>query len=116
MYTSEIQHNGKKIIFTRFSNLSEAEMMEAIKAQFELVKRNPGKVLLLDDFNNTAVNNEFMNTAKQLGREYGDKIDKYAVLGVTGLKKILLTAYNAFATNPAHPFSTQDEAVKFLAA
>ncbi|XOV93088.1 MAG: hypothetical protein ACFHWX_23180 [Bacteroidota bacterium] len=114
MYTSEIQRNGKKIIYTRFSHLSEEQMIAAIKEQFEVVKASPGKVVTLADFTNTAVSNDFMTVVKKLGKEMAHKIDKQAVLGITGLKKVLLSGYNAFTSNPAHPFSTEEEAINFL--
>lgn len=113
-YNSWIQRNGKKILFVKYSGLSQQQMLEALNEQFEMIEAEPGKVLTFSDFNNSTVNSEFMNAAKTYGKALGDKIEKTALIGINGVKKILLNGYNAFTKNPAYPFETETEAIAFL--
>ncbi|MEQ9377113.1 MAG: hypothetical protein RIG68_18120 [Imperialibacter sp.] len=115
MYNTWIQHNGQKILYTKYSGLTEEQMIKALKEQFEIVKASPGKVRNFGDFTNSTVSSDFMSIAKSNGKELSYKIEKTALIGITGIKKILLNGYNAFTKNPAHPFDTEKEALAFLA-
>ena len=71
----------------------------------------PGRFLSFCDSGST----EFMQRAKQLGKEIFDsRTSKSAVLGVTGIKKILLNGYNMIVKNKLEPFDTKEEALEYL--
>ncbi len=114
-YNSWVHHNGKKILMTRYSGLSEEQMLQALLEQFAIVRATPGTVVNFGDFTNSTVSSDFMNLAKTHGKELSHKIEKTALIGITGIKKILLNGYNAFTKNPAYPFATEREALDFLA-
>ncbi|XOV93087.1 MAG: hypothetical protein ACFHWX_23175 [Bacteroidota bacterium] len=114
MYTSEIQHDGRKILYTNYTHLSEDQMIAAIHEAYDLIRESPYKVLTLSDFTHTVVSNDFVETAKILVSKYGHRIEKSAVIGITGLKEVLLLSYNTSAIVPAQPFCTKEQAIRYL--
>jgi len=56
-----------------------------------------------------------MERSKQLGAEvFKVKTEKGAVLGVTGIKKVLLNAYNMVAGEKLRAFDSEEEAKEYL--
>lgn len=57
-----------------------------------------------------------MKRTKEINENYGHKISKRAVLGITGIKKILLAGYNKVSGKgvKAIPFDTKEEALEYL--
>lgn len=112
-----IEHNGKKILYSCYSNLSEDEMIGVIEEQAEICKKSDQKLLLLDDFRDSTGSSNFINRTKELGKTIiNDKTKKNAILGVTGLKKALLKAYVALTGADIRPFNTKKDALEYLAA
>jgi hypothetical protein len=109
-----IKYKNKKILVTTYKGLNPEQMIDEINKQADIIRQTEGKVLLLDDFTGSYVNDEFMDAVKKLGKSLGPKTEKSAVLGVTGIKKILLKAYNVFIKDPVVPFETKEEALEFL--
>lgn len=110
-----IEYKGKKILYTVYSNQSKENMIEILKEQAEIVKSQPDKVLILDDFRDSYGSDEFLNLAKELGNTIlNQKALKNAALGITGVKKILLKTYNLFTSNKVEPFDSKEEALEYL--
>ena len=92
-----IEHKGKRILRADYRGChTEEEMLQVLDEQGKQLRLRPVKTLLLSDFGGTAVGSAFMNEVKRRGAESGDRlIEKNAVLGVTGLKGILLDGFVA---------------------
>jgi hypothetical protein len=112
-----IDHNGKQIFFVDYSHCKDKwEMIKLLEASADFYRRSDTKLLSLSDFHNIKGSSEFMDTAKRLNREVLDEwTEKGAVIGVAGLKKVLLQGYNLIASQKLIPFDTKEEALKYLA-
>lgn len=116
MNSTWIDYKGKKILYTVYSKQSSAQMIESLKEQVEIVKQQNGKVLILDDFRDSFASQEFYDLAKDLGKNIlAQKTRKNAILGVEGVKKLLLQGYNLFAGQKIEPFDTKEQALDYLA-
>lgn len=116
MGMSYIEHKGKKVLFVDYSGCKTSEDMVALldKVREEFLNTS-GKFLTLNNFNNTFGTQEFMDKANRYGKEiFDERTEKTAVLGITGIKKILLTGYNQFVKNKQKPFSTKEAALDYL--
>jgi hypothetical protein len=110
-----IDHKGKKILYINYMGLSSAERLAQIeKAAQTLVDTGKKDNLTLSDLRDTLVDQEFVDLSKAKGKISGQYTKKAAVLGIEGMKKILLKAVNAFSGNPREPFSTIEEAKEWL--
>ena len=110
-----ITHKGKKILFSDYSNVkSQEEMHTIMNESLKIVNETPGKVSSLVDMTNASVGPDFMKAAKEEGKKFLHKRDKSALLGITGLKAMLLKGYNLFSGDSAKPFGTKEEALDYL--
>jgi hypothetical protein len=74
------------------------------------------KFLVLNDFSGGVVSNEFMDKAKQYGKELFDaRTPITASIGITGIKKVFISTYNLFVTNKLILFDSKAEALEYLA-
>lgn len=117
MSLSYIYHKGKKILFIDYSNCKRIEdmlsVLDEVKKEF---KKTSDNFLTLNNFNNAFGSKEFMAKANKYAKEIFDKrTTKSAVLGITGIKKILLNGYNNFVKNKQVPFDTKEKALDYLA-
>ena len=110
-----ITHKGKKILFSDYSNVkNQDELFEIMKESLRMQDETTDKILGLVDMTNASVGPEFMKEAKEQGKSQLHKRDKSAVLGITGLKAMLLKGYNLFSGDSAKPFATKEEALDYL--
>ena len=110
-----IQHKGKKILYVKYGGLKPQEMLElVIKATQMIVDAKSNEVLTLTDVTDCFVNNEFTELSKQQGKISLPLTKKAAIVGVTGVKNILLRGVNAFTPKPRIPFNTIAEAKDWL--
>jgi hypothetical protein len=116
MNISYIQYKGKKIQYIDYTHCKNH--MEMIKVLDELrleYEKTTELFISLADFTGTYGSSEFLNEANRLAKDHSDKrMIKSAVLGVTGIKKILLNTYNMFLKNKMVPFDTKEEALEYL--
>ena len=111
-----IDHKGKKILYIKYGGLSPAERLEQIKqATKMIVATNSDKNLSLSDMSDCYVDNDFIELAKEQGKISLPLTHKAAIVGVTGVKKILLNVVNALSPKARKPFDSIDEAKDWLA-
>jgi len=117
MSVSYIYHKGKKIMIVDYTKCkSVQDTLDVLeKVRQEYLKSNE-MLITLNDFRDAYGSNEFMQKANQLGKELFDKRTlKTAAIGVVGIKKILVNAYNMFVKNKLVMFNTKEEALDWLA-
>ncbi|GAK51184.1 hypothetical protein U14_02426 [Candidatus Moduliflexus flocculans] len=103
MSATWIQYKGKRIIYADYRGLKGNELIAALDSEAKLAQEAPGKVLILDDFTGSVADSAFMEYAKKVGKEIVEpKTEKCAILGVEGMKKVLLNAYNWFTGAGTH--------------
>jgi len=116
MPISYIEHKGKRILHADYRDLKDKE---AVLENLELMKKfyleADHKILLLADLRGTYSNPEVMDRLKHYGKTvFKGRSEKRAVIGIVGVKKILLKAYNVFTSNEVIPFESEEEAKDFL--
>ncbi len=111
-----ITHNGKIIVFGDYSECNNKEKMIAKLHEVEqLMLKQEGLVLYLADLNKTHGSVEFMTAVKEVARRtFNHKVDKAALLGITGVKKVLLNGFNKVSKQKFEPFDTKALALEFL--
>jgi len=117
MSATWIEYKGKKIIYGDYRKLKGKELMAVIDDEVRLALSVKGKVLILDDFTGCVADSAFMEHLKKVGKEIIEpKTEKCAVLGVEGVKNVLLKAYNWFTGAGAHQrlFTSEREAKEWL--
>jgi hypothetical protein len=111
-----IEYKGKKILYVNYQGIKETETaISILHKAVEIERKSDGNLLLLQNYNETFGSQEFMTEIKKLGKEVSDKVKKNALIGISGIKKILLGAYTAFSgERNIKTFSTEEEAKEWL--
>ena len=101
--------------------MSENEGIENVKRTTPFLisygKNKEINILVLVDMRNYAVSSNHMNASKNEGKIKSKIVpnNRIAVLGVKGIRKILLKSYNAITGNKMIPFDTKEQALDWLA-
>jgi hypothetical protein len=115
-----IEHRGKRILFSDYANLSTEELIESVKevnATFpEYQHLSPGSVLALIDFENIHVSKEVISVLKNSAVLWRPLYKKQAVIGLSPLQYMFVTAVNKFSTTDFTPFKSKIEALVWLVA
>jgi len=116
MSLSYINYRGKNILLIDYTDCKTTQdtlnVLELVKKEY---LKTEGKVIALNDFTGVIANNEYMDLAKKYAKElFDEKTLRNACVGVTGVRKILLSAYNLVVKNKLMPFDTKEEALQFL--
>lgn len=92
-----LEHNKKRIIFINNNNSNREQSYENAVAFNDIVKKEPlNSALVLQDMENCAINNEAVALWKNNSAEFDKHIKKAALVGVTGLVKIVVLAYKTY--------------------
>jgi len=89
-------------------------MLKVLEEVCKEYEKSSSLFLAINDFTGTYGSNEFLNAASKHKELFDSKTIKTAVLGVTGIKKILLNGYNAFVKKKQVPFATKEDALEYL--
>ncbi|MFY0626610.1 MAG: hypothetical protein JXR07_09955 [Reichenbachiella sp.] len=112
-----IQHKGKKIMFADYRSCKqEVQQLELLENVAKEMAKFPEQTLLLVDYDGVSGGIAYMTRVKELGNTVFKKhMKNSAVLGITGLKKVLFNGYNrATGTNNVKTFNTREEALDWL--
>ncbi len=108
-------YKGKEILIDDYSGLRATEMAELIPAithlTFETGKKD---ILLIVDVSNAFANKEAVAQFGESGNISKHLLTKTAVLGISGVKKILLNVVNRLTSLDAKPFDSAEEAKEYL--
>ncbi len=116
--TSWIDHKGKKILYVDYRGLKTTkELIQTLDESIIEEIASPTKVRVLANFEGSLGSIEYMQHLKKVGKELGlPKVQKTAVLGIIGVKEILLRSYISFSGDKnIRTFDTEAEALDWLA-
>ncbi len=110
-----IDYKGHKILYADYRGLvSEEKMLENLKAEEEFYRTITTKVLSLNDYRDTYVSNNFINKVTELGKINKDKNLRSAILGISGMKKLLLNTFSMVSGMPVRSFDSETDAKEYL--
>lgn len=113
-----INHKGKKILYSDFSNIRNLEMsVDQLYLMEKKFRESKEKVRHLLNFENTAVSPEFMDVAKKVGFGLMPDAVKNAFVKISPLKTVLLKGFLFFTngTEKTKVFDSVEEAKDWLA-
>ena len=110
-----ITHKGKEILYEDYTNLTGEQIARLVPAITKLTEDNDYKdILLLLDLSNSYANKDAVNAFVESGKISKDRLTKTAVLGITGVKKVLLNFVNKFTNVGAKGLNTIEDAKDWL--
>lgn len=110
-----IAHRGLKILYSDYRGLTPEKMLAQLDETASVMSMVPGKVLTLSNFEGVPVGPDFMKKAKEMGKAiFEPRTQKAAIVGIDGLKGMLLKAYNAFTGASMVPFPDETAARDYL--
>lgn len=112
---SLISHNGKFVIFLDHSNLSGPEYVQVVEESAKTAeKHDNSNRLILVDSTNSIMDKDVLKALKKLTSKSGSRIDKTAVLGISGIQQMFLRTISAFSKIKIRPFDSRDKALEWL--
>ncbi len=119
MSISHIVHKGTKIMFAdyRACKLPE-QQLELLDEVAKTMQAQKKEVRLLVDYDGVTAGSEYMSKLKAYGNTvFKEHMKCSAVLGITGLKKILFNGYNlATGAKNVKAVANREEALDWLVA
>jgi hypothetical protein len=110
-----IEYKGKKILYVDYTPCKTKEEMLAMLEEIAVVfDQSGGNVLSLTNFEGNYGSKEFMERGSELSDVFRRNRKKSAVLGVVGVKKILLQAYTMLTRDNMVPFDSREKALEYL--
>jgi len=118
MPVSYIEHKGRKILYVNFKDIKSKEtVMENLEDMKKHYLEATESIYLLFDVRGTFTDPDVMDRLKSYGKNYfRGKSEKRAVLGVSGVKKILMKGYALVTQTEVQPFDDEEEAKDYLAS
>jgi hypothetical protein len=112
------QWHGKQIFFINFRDCQdEAEELRVIAdAKAKIAKCPPASVMTLTDITNAKYDDTLADAMKQLAKDNKPYVKTAAVVGVTGLRKVVFNMIIMFTRRQMSLFDDLDSARKWLAA
>jgi len=117
MEVKMIDVKGKKVLYVDYRGASnEDDMLANLKKEIEIERTLTEKTLLLSNFQDTYVSPNYMNEVNKTGKEIRSKIiSKTALVGIQGVKSILLRSYITFTgQKEMKTFDTEELAKDWL--
>jgi len=112
-----IDHKGKRILYIKYQGLTPEQMIEQVRSAAKTIVASKSKeVLSLSDVSECFIDKQFLEVAKEQGAISLSFTKKAAVVGVTGVKKILLNSVNLVAKKPRKAFDNVKDAKDWLVA
>lgn len=112
-----IQHSGRDILLLDFSECSAGDACSVIDQAIPVIKtRQPDSLLTLTDVTNMRFDDKLSQKMKEFTAHNKPYVRAAAVVGVTGLKKILFDAVMIFSKRKFHAFEDREKAKTWLTA
>jgi len=112
-----IKHNGKELLFLDFSNCKPGDVFLIIDEAKKTIRTLPeNSVLTLTDVTNMRFDDRVTQQMKEFTIHNKPYVRAAAVVGVEGVKKIILNAVMLFSKRKFHTFDSIESAKNWLVA
>jgi hypothetical protein len=110
-----ISHKGKKITLVDLAHTAPAETLAILQdAQMRIAENPPKSVLILTDATDTVYNKEVSNAIQNFSAKNTPFVKKSAVIGVDGLRMVLLRTVILVTRREIKACATRQEALDWL--
>ena len=111
-----IEHNGQQVLLADYSGpATEEEGLAAIARCMRIAALQPPKSLLLvTDVTGAAFNSRLVQALKEQATHNGPYVRRAAVVGVSGLQKVIYQAVLRVAKRDIPAFATRQEALDWV--
>ena len=109
-----INYKNKEIIRLRYADLSEEEILQFLDNAYKMIVNKQEKCLLLANWEQAFVTAKVKKFIDDNAEMTNMKVEKTAVVGVTGVKKIFNSLFAKILKMPLKMFNTEDEAMNWL--
>lgn len=110
----KIQYKGKEIIYVNYAGLREKEMIEVLGQVEALILSDNKPHLQLVNITDAFATPGYMAAVKKFGQKTQSLTAKAAIVGITGVKALLLRSYNFISGSKLIAFNTEEEAKEYL--
>ena len=112
-----VVHKGREIFLMDCTDATLDEMTEVVEECAKQVRCRPEKsVFTLIVAGGSSFSSETISRLKELARDNAPYVEASAIVGVSGLYKVVLNAVSMFSKRRFFLFDTVDEAKDFLAS
>ncbi len=109
------QHRGRTILLHDYSDLAGEEAMEVLRYAANLVDKRGPDLNILTNVSGAEASKEAVEALQALGKKAAPYVRKSAIVGITGMKLVLLKAARVVLGRPIATFDTVQEAEDWLA-
>lgn len=106
--------DGREYFYIDHGGTEEETISNIAKATDLVIKSGKMDLLILGDTTGSFGTQKVLDAVTAMGKTLKPRTKRWAVLGVTGLKKLLLKTFNAVTGGIAVPFDTEKEAFDYL--
>ena len=112
-----VEHRGKKILLEDFSGMQPGrEYVAALEEARRIIHSQPeSSVLAMFDATNGMFDQDVINRMNEFAKSNKPYIKASALVGITGLRKIALSAVSRLSGRDFKVFDTREEAMDWLA-
>lgn len=117
MEVSWIEYKEKKILFSNYEGcITSTEMISILYKERGILLKQDSKVKVLSNYRNSYGSPKYMKEVIKVGKlVLKNHIEKTAVLGICGVKRILYNAYLKYSGQKnVRTFCTKEEALEWL--
>jgi len=108
--------HGQWVLYLDCRELGEEELLQILDEAAEKLRPMTAKVPVLANVEDVILSTEFMEKMKELGQKvFNEKVDYTAIVGVSGVKKVLLSSYNFLVGRNMKAFDNEEDALDWLA-
>lgn len=111
-----IEYKEAKILYSDYRTLNPNEMIAQLQQETRLILQQKEPILYLANVTNTVISSEFMKEVNKDGRLTRTHVKKSAIIGVIGLKAIMLNTFNMITGIQARAFTDEIDAKEYLVA
>lgn len=115
--TRFIEHQGKKVLLLDYTGIRDsAEALREIERTKEIVARQPpGSLRVLTDVTGAHYDTRIVQAMKELAAHNAPYVRASAVVGVSGLMKVVYSAIILFSKRKIQLTDTREQALEWLA-
>ena len=110
-----IEHAGKRVLFVNYSHCDVALLKAVVQECKRVVATQPpNSVRTLNDVAGTMFDHESVTLLKSLTKSNAPYVRRAAVIGLTGLQRLIHEAVQAFSSRNLPLFPTRRQALDWL--